>query len=56
VQGPTCLEALAIVAHRAEERSLDIIAMACHCKVITDALRGLGVSRKRGDTVGEPYI
>src|SRR5689334_21130408 len=38
---------LAIIFHRSKERSLDIIPMACHIEIVTDALRCL---RMNGET------
>jgi hypothetical protein len=43
VQRPTCHKTFAIVAHRPEEWSLDIITMPRHPKIIADALRRLWV-------------
>ena len=40
------LKAFAIVAHRPEERSLDIIAVFCECEIVADALRYLRVYGK----------
>jgi len=46
MQEATCLKALAIVTHRPEEWSLDVLAMFGEIEIVTNALRCLWMNSK----------